>query len=392
MSKSATDWLKLMLSTGEYADVNFLVGDGDGKELIPAHQLILKNASDVFEAMFRFDSKNAKVENENASANCPLVEVPDVEPAVFKVMLCFIYSQDLSGLNGINAMAVYYLQGRKKYNIPGLVGPSLQIPVSKLHNVFLDFAQARLFEFKDFAKDCLDYIDKNAETLIKSEEFLEIDQKLLCEILERDQLQIHEEISIWEACRQNVIECSAENRRQMLGPALFKIRFPFISEEQFAEDIVPSGVLTAEEVIGVQQYHNDPSDGIPYPLQFSNRKRFSKFGTILMDIEKVLEFSLQPVGSRRYSETFKIKGLSWTVEAKIDTTRDYGTDTDNDKKCLTLNLLCTPSKAEDKEWGFPSFITLAELMDPSNGFYDKEEDKVTLATRLIVQPIRKNGH
>ncbi|KAL3091043.1 hypothetical protein niasHT_021256 [Heterodera trifolii] len=344
MSKSATDWLMLMLSTGEYADVNFLVGDGDGKKLIPAHQLILKNASDVFEAMFRFDSKNAKVENENASANCPLVEVPDVEPAVFKVMLCFIYSQDLSGLNGINAMAVYYLG--KKYNIPGLVGPSLQIPVSKLHNVFLDFAQARLFELKDFAKDCLDYIDKNAETLIKSEEFLEIDQKLLCDILE------------------------PENRRQMLGPALFKIRFPFISEEQFAEDIVPSGVLTAEEVIGVQQYHKDPSDGIPYPLQFSNRKRFSKFGTILMDIEKVLEFSLQPVGSRRYSETFKIKGLSWTVEAQIDTTRDYGTDNDNDSKCLTLNLLCTPSKAEDKAWGFPSFITLAELMDPSNGFYD----------------------
>ncbi|KAL3102375.1 hypothetical protein niasHT_024718 [Heterodera trifolii] len=361
MSKSATDWLKLMLSTGEYADVHFLVGDGDGKELIPAHQLILKNASDVFEAMFRFDSKNAKVEN--ASANCPLVEVPDVEPTAFKVMLSFIYSQDLSGLNGINAMAVYYLG--KKYNIPGLVGPSLQIPVSKLHNVFLDFAQARLFELKDFANDCLDYIDKNAETLIKSEEFL---------------------------CRQNVIECSAENRRQMLGPALFKIRFPFISEEQFAEDIVPSGVLTAEEVTGVQQYHKDPSDGIPYPLQFSNRKRFSKFGTILMDIKKVLEFSLQPVGSRRYSETLSIKGLSWTVEAQIDTTRDYGTDNDNDSKCLTLNLLCTPSKAEDKEWGFPSFITLAELMDPSNGFYDKEEDKVTLATHLIVELTRKNGH
>ncbi|KAL3123665.1 hypothetical protein niasHT_005693 [Heterodera trifolii] len=30
-------------NTGEYADVHFLVGDGDGKAFVPAHQLILKN-------------------------------------------------------------------------------------------------------------------------------------------------------------------------------------------------------------------------------------------------------------------------------------------------------------------------------------------------------------
>ncbi|KAL3071255.1 hypothetical protein niasHS_015518 [Heterodera schachtii] len=106
MPKSPTDWMKLLLSTGEYADVHFLVGDGDEKELVPAHKLILKHASDVFEAMFRFDSQNAKAEN--VSANCPVVEVPDVEAAAFKVILSFIYAGDLSGLNGDNAMAVLY--------------------------------------------------------------------------------------------------------------------------------------------------------------------------------------------------------------------------------------------------------------------------------------------
>ncbi|KAL3121517.1 hypothetical protein niasHT_003445 [Heterodera trifolii] len=95
--------VKHLLSTGEDADVYLLVGDGDAKELLPAHKLILKHVSDVFEAMLRFDAKNEKVEF--ASANCP-VEVIDVEAAAFKVMLSFIYTEDLSELNGDNAMAV----------------------------------------------------------------------------------------------------------------------------------------------------------------------------------------------------------------------------------------------------------------------------------------------
>ncbi|KAL3083676.1 hypothetical protein niasHT_036804 [Heterodera trifolii] len=152
MSKSATDWIKLLLSTGEYADVHFLVGDGDEKELVPAHKLILKKASDVFEAMFRFDSQNVKVEN--ASANCcSVVEMPDVEPAAFKLMLSFIYADDLSGLNGDNAMAVLY--AAKKYNIPGLFGPCLDVPVFELSNIFMAYAHACLFDLEDFANDCL---------------------------------------------------------------------------------------------------------------------------------------------------------------------------------------------------------------------------------------------
>ncbi|KAL3078046.1 hypothetical protein niasHT_036929 [Heterodera trifolii] len=85
MSKTAIAGLKLMLSTGEYADVHFWVGDGDAKELLSAHKLILKLASGVFEAMFRFDAK--KEQGENASTNYPaVVEVPDIEPSAFKVM------------------------------------------------------------------------------------------------------------------------------------------------------------------------------------------------------------------------------------------------------------------------------------------------------------------
>ncbi|KAL3116859.1 hypothetical protein niasHT_003383 [Heterodera trifolii] len=389
-----------MLSTGEYADVHFLVGDGDEKEIIPAHKFILKLASDVFEAMFRFDSQNQNAEN--ASTNCPLIEVPDVEAAAFKVMLSFIYAGDLSELNGDNAMAVLY--AAKKYNIPALVAPSLQIPVPKLRNVFLAYAQARLFDLEDFANCCLSYIDKNADTLLKSDEFLQIEQKLLCEILARDELQI------------------PENRRQMFGAALFTIRFPLFSQKQFWETIVPSGVLIADEVIGVKKYHNHTNginEGLPYTLTFPTHRRFWAFGTITMDIEKVSEFAREEVESSRYSEKVYINGLPWKIWAKIKKKKE---STDNNEKWLGFNLLCTASE-KDLEWrcfvrsatfrivsqknkeenstgilidrvfdnksynsrGFGNFISFAKLMDPSNGFYNREGDKVTLVIDVIVK-------
>ncbi|KAL3073530.1 hypothetical protein niasHS_017097 [Heterodera schachtii] len=337
-------WTKLMLITGEYADVHFL--------LLPAHKLILKNASDVFEAMFRFDSKNAKAKN--SSPNKPMaVEVPDVEPEAFQVMLSFIYSGDLGDLNGYNAMAVLY--AAKKYNIPGLVGPSLEFPISKLRNVFLAFAQTRLFDLEDFSHRCLAYIDENAETLIKSEAFLQIDQKLLCEILGRDQLQISEEISIWKA-----------NLRQMLGPALFKIRFPFIKKMQFWEKIIPSGVLTAEEAIGVELYQsrtNFPviSHGLPYPLQFPSHGRIWTKWTLLMDIEKASEFGT--VFCSEYSKIVPIKGLLWKIFAQ---TKSKNGSTD--EKWLRLGLCCVASKNGNWRCAFRNLISVAELMDPDKGF------------------------
>ncbi|KAL3094409.1 hypothetical protein niasHS_004311 [Heterodera schachtii] len=394
MSKAGIAGLKLILSTGVYADVHFLVGDGDAKELVSAHKYILKFASDVFEAMFRFDAM--KDQGENVSANCSVIEVPDVEAAAFKVMLSFIYTEDLCELNGDNAMAVIY--AAKKYNIPGLVRPSLQIPISELRNVFLAYAQARLFNLEDFANCCLSYIDKNVDILLKSDGFLQIDQKLLCEII------------------------SPENHRQMLGPALFKIRFPLFSQEDFLEKIVPSGILSTNEVMGIEQYHTNPnfcgiSCGLLYPLQFPSHERIEAFGTLLMDIEKVSEFAREAVRSSRFSEEMCINGLSWRIWAQIKTKNG---STDNEKY-LGIYLFCTEPK-EDSNWrcrvhsatfrivsqkkvaenaigilcdhvfnnkftgcGIPNFISFAELMDPSNGFYDRGEDKVTLTIDLTIK-------
>ncbi|KAL3078315.1 hypothetical protein niasHT_032721 [Heterodera trifolii] len=363
MASSLVDRMKLMLSTGDGADVHFLVGKE--MELLPAHKQILKHASVVFEAMFRFDSQNGKSENASADITVTKVPLPDVEPAAFKVMLNFIYTEDLSELNGHNAMAVLY--AANKYNIALLLKAFLDFPINELPNVFLAYGRACFLNQNEFAHRCLGYICRNAGSLFRSEEFLQIDQNILDEILE-------------QKCRQNAIECSAANRRSALGPALFKIRFPLIPQREFSKNIVSSGVLTVEEFVGVYQFHSHPNlRGVPglYPLKFPSHARISDWnipmgnrGTLAMEIEKLSEFARE----------------EWEGRGSIRTKKDSA------EKWLGFFLKCAASTEGDENFysikmgcGFPGFITFEQLMDPSRGLYDKNEDKVTLAIDIAVE-------
>ncbi|KAL3081948.1 hypothetical protein niasHS_011332 [Heterodera schachtii] len=104
-----------------------------------------------------------------------------------------------------------------------------------------------------------------------------VNQELLCELLGRDQLVINGEIEIWKAalrwadnqCRENGKEITGENRREVLGPALYKIRFPNIPHEDFSRIIVPSAVFPEEELINVYTNYSLPGEIAPiFPTTF----------------------------------------------------------------------------------------------------------------------------
>ncbi|KAL3083731.1 hypothetical protein niasHS_008428 [Heterodera schachtii] len=179
----------------------------------------------------------------------------------------------------------------------------------------------------------------------------------------------------------------------------------------------------------------DPSNGfysreedkvtLAIDVTVKNEKKMDKFildqnksnGTISMEIEKVSEFAREIIGSERKSEIVHIKGFPWKIWAKIKTKNG---STDNDEKWLGIYLLCDVEEEEkswnckcsatirivsqksglgDYEkgefnntfnceangWGLSNFITFAELMDPTKDFYDKSEDKVTLAIDFNVK-------
>ncbi|KAL3105148.1 hypothetical protein niasHT_028820 [Heterodera trifolii] len=149
-------------------------------------------------------------------------------------------------------------------------------------------------------------------------------------------------------------------------------------------------------------------------LKFDSNPNKSN-ATILMEIKKFSDFSREIFGSERSSETVHIRGIPMKIEAEIKTMRDSDekhlgimlkqTAQGEDGKwdfvwSATLRIVSQKSGAEDLTitrnsrvfnsrsfscWLFLNSITFAELMDPSKGFYDKNEDKVTLAIDIKVE-------
>ncbi|KAL3120065.1 hypothetical protein niasHT_003317 [Heterodera trifolii] len=343
------DRMKLLLSTAKFADTHFLVGQNDKKELVLAHRAILSASSDVFEAMFQkeaTENANGKICGKTSAEKDGPMLVPDVDAEAFKVMLRFIYSDDLSELNGQNAAEVLY--AALKFNVIGLIKALADFPIPKLSHVFAALSFARFNELlKDFVQQCFEYIDKNTDDLFKSEEFLQIDQNLLCEIFE-----------------------------------------------------LPSDMLSKDEVIAVYQFHTLPNrrgifNGF-FPMPFPTIGRISdqKKGTLLMDIEKVSEFAREEVESKNDKDenndnmlyifllcdapekdkhwNCKCSGNVRIVSQKNEVLGfkkvfvDLVFDNENSLQCVKS-------------------ISFAELMDPSKGLYDKKEDKVTLAIDVTVK-------
>ncbi|KAL3081824.1 hypothetical protein niasHS_012766 [Heterodera schachtii] len=131
------------------------------------------------------------------------------------------------------------------------------------------------------------------------------------------------------------------------------------------------------------------------------------------------EFAREVFLSERKSETVTyIKGLPCKILAQINQWK--GTD---NKKYLGIFLSCAASNEEnwsfkcsgvirivsqksdvadlrrefdahvinneDDDWGFSRLITLTDLMDPIYGFYNKNEDKVTLAIDVTVKEAKR---
>ena len=107
-------------------------------------------------------------------------------------------------------------------------------------------------EARCIIRHCFHHIDKNARTILESDEVEDISLDLLKAIIKRDSLCLPSELCVWQAlhrwshrqCRRRHVSPSTDNKRKVLEGAHYSVRFLTMTCQQFR---AASGLLTKEE-------------------------------------------------------------------------------------------------------------------------------------------------
>ena len=264
---------KHMFNNTLISDVKFSINDSNSDPhksvMIPAHKYILAISSSVFFAMFH--GEMAEPED--------TIELPDCNSDSFLELLRFVYYDEVK-LTGSNVIQVLYLAN--KYMIPSLSDECTKFLRQNLdaNNVFSVLPGALIYEEASLVKECWEMVDEHSEEAMYSEAFLDITHEMLSSVLERDTLSARE-VDIFKAvdrwaehqCQRMQRQVTGDEKRKQLGEAINMIRFPLMSQEEFASLVPKTKLLLKEDICDIFLNFNNALES---PLMFSDVPRQGK--------------------------------------------------------------------------------------------------------------------
>ena len=167
-----------------------------------------------------------------------------------------------------------------QYLVPALANACVRFLEQSLtaRNACLLLSQARLFSEPALIQRAWEVIDAQAEMALTSEAFADIDFDTLMSILSRETLNCKETVvftaaNLWAQadCKKKDLDpCEPENRKSVLGKAIYKIRFPAMSIADFADVVAMSGMLTIQETNDIFLYFTAKEKP---PLHYDSKPR-----------------------------------------------------------------------------------------------------------------------
>jgi hypothetical protein len=153
---------------------------------------------------------------------------------------------------------------------------------------------------KDLNVLCWQAIEKQTEDALMSPAFLQADQQIIQELLQRKRSSVPE-VAIFRAvirwtdaqCEKQGLMPNGINRRTVLGEkALRHLRFPAMTMEQVQWEVVPTGLLPHEDMRPLLHYKDSPAATL---LRFSVNPRDGNENTDLpVNRERASLFPLRP--------------------------------------------------------------------------------------------------
>jgi BTB/POZ domain-containing protein 3/6 len=253
-----------MFNNSDMSDISFTCEGSD--KMFYAHKYILATSSAVFKAMFYGDL---------AEKNSTL-RLSDTDEISLEECLRFLYTDECNwtSLTIENAVSIMYLS--KKYIVPSLTEECVKFLEGETepNNVLYILEQAIHFDEKHLEIKSWDFIDWNTEDIVELECFNLISHKSLACLLKRDSLDI-KEVELFKAvlkwidyqCSQKGLDTTRENRRFVIGDAIYDLRFLAMREDGFAKYVATSGLLTAEEIVSIyNKFNNIESPDLKWKL------------------------------------------------------------------------------------------------------------------------------
>jgi len=303
-----------LVNSERLSDVTFLVGANETP--IYGHKTILSAGSPYFEKLFY---------GPMAAVPDMQIKIPDIDAEVFLTFLKYLYTDEFdTTMDDVDTMLL--LKPAKVYIVPHLAVKCTELLLERMspENILLIYNRALIFDESKLAEFCLRFLDRQIDKVIATENFLDIDQPTLCTLLERENLRV-EECTLFKGvfkwteteCMRKGIEVTTSNRREVLGRALYLIRFPTMTKEEFSIEVVPTNILGKDEVIGIFMNLCITSDLEQYRPEtpFRTEKRvfrpklhyLNRFSDVL---SKVLTVSTNTFGSSSdvlYSSKIKVR-------------------------------------------------------------------------------------
>ena len=269
---------KFILNNESLSDVKFVVpawhNECEGRKsrkCILAHKFILAISSPVFYAMFYGEMAETS----------DTIQLPDCDYESLLELFRFLYS-DKVNLSGSNVMQILYLA--KKYVVPSLADKCPEYLQEHLEasNVFSVLPQAQKFEDKDLEERCWEVIEAQTENALTSEEFVTLERSVVESVVKRERLNVKEvdlfkAVDRWatkEVERQGLTADGVVKRRILGEETVKAIRFPVMSQKEFASVVADCDILTKKE-FGLMMKHYG-GVGLESSLPFMHSPRQSR--------------------------------------------------------------------------------------------------------------------
>ena len=262
-----------------------------GQELY-AHKYMLATSSRIFQEMFYGDSPTKD----------PVIELPEIDKEALEAFLAYLYKDECP--NDIYVM-FKVLGLTQEYEIPSfheVCKYDLEQNAPAKETVMQAFERIEMFlKLKEYKmiEVCWGYIDRYTEDFFASEFFLRINVNTLTSLLTRDTLSTNER-TIFKAvvewadyqCLSRNLEINQENRRQVLGDAIYEIRFHTMAKSTFSTELSRlEQLLSYNELIRLQKVIN--GEKVPnLKWDSSKQKRETLFGNGILIVVLILFISV----------------------------------------------------------------------------------------------------